>query len=127
MSDNVSLREEAREEPMRETFVVGVGMSPFGRFPETPLAQLAARAAAETLADANASPEVTQAIVFANATQGALEGQHGIPAQAALDRSGFGNGPVYTVENACASAFNARTVAHFPVRFAFHDVELPLE
>ena len=92
---------------MRETFIVGVGMTPFGRFPETPLGELAAQAAAETLADANASPREAGAIVFANATKGALESQHGIRGQAALDGAGFGNAPVFNVENACASASTA--------------------
>jgi acetyl-CoA acyltransferase len=111
---------------MRETFVVGVGMSPFGRFPDTPLAQLAAQAAAETLADANASHGVTQAIVFANATQGALEGQHGIRGQAALDGAGFGNAPVYNVENACASASTALNLAHILVGSEAHDCVLAI-
>ena len=97
---------------MRETLIVGVGMTPFGRFPETPLGELAARAAAEALADASASPAAAQAIVFANATQGALEGQHGIRGQAALDGAGFGNAPVFNVENACASASTALNLAH---------------
>ena len=88
---------------VRETFIVGVGMTPFGRFPETGVGALAARAAAETLADAGARSEQAEAIVFANATQGALDGQHGIRGQAALDGSGFGNAPVINVENACAS------------------------
>ena len=59
---------------MRDTYIVGVGMTPFGRFLDTSLAALAGRAAAETLADANAAPADAQASVFANATQGALEG-----------------------------------------------------
>src|SRR5882762_7402227 len=75
-------------------------MTPFGRFPATGVGALAARAAAETLADAGAQSEQTEAIVFANATQGALDGQHGIRGQAALDGSGFGNAPVINVYGA---------------------------
>jgi acetyl-CoA acyltransferase len=111
---------------MRETFIVGVGMSPFGRFPETPLGALAARAATETLADAGACPEQVQAIVFANATQGALEGQHGIRGQAALDGVGFGNAPVFNVENACASASTALNVAHLMVGSDAYDCVLAI-
>ena len=111
---------------MRETFIVGVGMSPFGRFPETPLGELAARAAAETLADANAAPSEAGAIVFANATQGALEGQHGIRGQAALDGAGFGNAPVFNVENACASASTALNLAHVLVGSETHDCVLAI-
>ncbi len=111
---------------MRETFIVGVGMSPFGRFPETPLGELAAGAAAEALADANAAPSEAGAIVFANATQGALEGQHGIRGQAALDGAGFGNAPVFNVENACASASTALNLAHVLVGSETHDCVLAI-
>ena len=111
---------------MRETLIVGVGMTPFGRFPETSLGELAARAAAEALADASASPAAAQAIVFANATQGALEGQHGIRGQAALDGAGFGNAPVFNVENACASASTALNLAHVLVGSETYDCVLAI-
>ena len=111
---------------MRDTYIVGVGMTPFGRFPDTTLAALAARAAAETLADANATPEDVQAIVFANATQGALEGQHGIRGQAALDGCGFGHAAVINVENACASASTALNLAHVLVGSEAHDCVLAI-
>ena len=111
---------------MRQTYIVGVGMSAFGRFPETPLGDLAARVAAETLADVNAAPGEVGAIVFANATQGALDGQHGIRGQAALDGAGFGNAPVFNVENACASASTALNLAHVLVGSETHDCVLAI-
>jgi acetyl-CoA acyltransferase len=111
---------------LRETFIVGAAMTPFGRFPETSLAALAARAAAETLADAGATPRQTQAIVFANATQGVFDGQHGVRGQAALDESGFGNAPVINVENACASATTALNLAHALVGSGAHDCVLAI-
>ncbi|HEY1944059.1 MAG TPA: thiolase family protein [Roseiarcus sp.] len=97
---------------MRDTCIVGVGMTPFGRFLAKSLSQLAAEAARDALTDAGAPARSVQAIVFANATQGALEGQHGIRGQAALDGCGFGNAPVINVENACASASTALNLAH---------------
>jgi acetyl-CoA acyltransferase len=111
---------------MRGTLIVGVGMTPFGRFPETSLGELAGRAAAEALADASASPTAAQAIVFANATQGALEGQHGVRGQAALDGAGFGNAPVFNVENACASASTALNLAHVLVGSETYDCVLAI-
>jgi acetyl-CoA acetyltransferase len=111
---------------VRETFIVGVGMTPFGRFPEIGVGVLAARAVAETLADARAQPKQAEAIVFANATQGALDGQHGIRGQAALDGSGFGNAPVINVENACASASTALHLAHVLVASEAHDCVLAI-
>jgi acetyl-CoA acyltransferase len=111
---------------LRESFIVGVGMTPFGRFPETRLAALAARAAAETLADADAEPCHVGAIVFANATQGGFDGQHGIRGQAALDGCGFGNAPVINVENACASATTALNLAYAMVGSGAHDCVLAI-
>jgi acetyl-CoA acyltransferase len=111
---------------LRDTFIVGVGMTRFGRFPATSLAELAASASNDALADAGLEPRHAQAIVFANATQGALEGQHGIRGQAALDGRGFGNAPVFNVENACASASTALNLAHVMVGSEAYDCVLAL-
>src|SRR3984957_17290207 len=96
-------------------------MTPFGRFHETGVGALGPPPQDETLADAGAGSEQVEAIVFANATQGALDGQHGIRGQAALDDSGFGNAPVINVENACASASTALNLAHVLVASKPHD------
>ena len=109
---------------MRETYIVGVGMTPFGRFPDTSLAGLATRAATEALRDAAAQPGQVQAIAFANVMQGALEGQFGIRGQAALDDQGFGNAPVFNVENACASAATALNLANLFVGSGAYDCVL---
>ncbi len=111
---------------MREAWIVGAGMTAFGRFPSRPLRDLAGEAARAALADAEAAPERVQAIIFANATQGALEGQHGIRGQAALDGFGFGNAPVINVENACASASTALHLAQTLVASGAYDCVLAL-
>jgi len=111
---------------MHETRIVGVGMTPFGRFPDLSLAQLAQQAAAAALEDAGAPRSAAQAIVFANAVQGALEGQHGVRGQCALDGAGFGNAPVFNVENACASASTALNLAHVMVGSGAYDCVLAL-
>jgi acetyl-CoA acetyltransferase len=111
---------------MRETYIAGVGMTPFGRFPTTSLGELAARASREALADAGLAPAQVNGVAFANAAQGALEGQHGIRGQVALDGCGFGNAPVFNVENACASASTALHVADALVRSGAYDCVLAL-
>ena len=111
---------------MRATCIVGVGMTRFGRFLHRPLRDLAAEAARDALGDAGVEPRGVEAIVFANATQGAIEGQHGIRGQAALDGFGFGNAPVYNTENACASASTALNLAHVMVGSGAHDCVLAL-
>jgi acetyl-CoA acyltransferase len=109
---------------MRETYIVGVGMTPFGRFAATSVGELAARASREALADAGLASSQVHGIAFANAAQGALEGQHGIRGQVALDGCGFGNAPVFNVENACASASTALHLAEALVRSGAYDCVL---
>jgi len=111
---------------MRDAWIVGIGMTPFGRFPSESVASLAQRAAREALADAGVQASLVQSIVFGNATQGALEGQHGIRGQAALDGAGFGNAPVINVENACASATTALNLAQAMVSAGAHDCVLAI-
>jgi|SRR6185437_16688744 len=120
-------REEAgMRETWRKTYIVGAAMTPFGRFPATSLASLAQQAASSALADAGAEASAVQSIVFANATQGALEGQHGIRGQSALDGAGFGNSGVVNVENACASASTALNLANVMVGSGAYDCVLAI-
>ncbi len=109
---------------MRDVFIVGVGMTPFGRFLDVPLRELAQRAVQETLNDAELEPGKVEAIFFANATQGAMEGQFGIRGQAALSSMPFDATPIINVENACASASTALNLAVTQVRAGVVDVAL---
>jgi acetyl-CoA acetyltransferase len=111
---------------MRGVCIGGVGMTRFGRFLDRALADLAQEAAREALADAGAAARDVQAVVFANATQGVLEGQHGIRGQAALDGFGFGHAAVINVENACASASTALHLAATMVASGAYDAVLAL-
>jgi acetyl-CoA acetyltransferase len=111
---------------MTGVFIVGVGMTPFGRQLGTPLAALAQAAAGEALADAGLGPEAVQSVVFANATQGAMEGQHGIRGQAALTGTGLAGAAVINVENACASAMTALHVAASQVMAGQADIAMAL-
>ena len=111
---------------MRDTYIVGVGMTPFGRFATSSVAELAARASREALADAGLAPSQVHGVAFANAAQGALDGQHGIRGQVALDGCGFGNAPVFNVENACASASTALHLADALVRSGAYDCVLTI-
>ena len=91
----------------REVFVVGVGMTPFGEHLGLTVAQLARAAIDEALADAGCGRSQIEGVWFANAGQGALEGQHMIRGQVVLRPMGFEAMPIVNVENACASASTA--------------------
>lgn len=96
---------------MEKTYIVGVGMSHFGRFLNRSLADLAGDAVTEALADSGLAPGDIGAAYFANASQGVVEGQHLVRGQLALRKLGFQNLSITNVENACASGSTALNAA----------------
>lgn len=99
-------------------------MTPFGVFPELSVEQLAQRAVADALKDANASVSDIGAAVFGNATQGILEGQNSIRGQIVFRSMGFHSIPVLNVENACATGSSAFHTAVSYVRSGVTDIAL---
>ena len=78
------------------------------------------------LRDAGCGREAVQSAFFANAGQGALEGQFMIPGQLALRSCGFSGIPIVNVENACASASTAFHLAWTQLRAGACDVALAI-
>ena len=74
---------------MPEVYIVGIGMTPFGKFLDTPLKALAAAAVEEALADAGLEKEHIQAAYFANAGQGAIDGQFMVASHQLIATLGF--------------------------------------
>lgn len=96
---------------MTVSMITGVGMTPFGRQPDQTVVSLALSACRDALADARIDPQSIDAVVFGNATWGAMGGQHGIRGQLALQDLGLRPVPIINVENACCSATTALQVA----------------
>ncbi|MCE2878511.1 MAG: thiolase family protein [Comamonadaceae bacterium] len=107
-----------------EIYVVGVGMTPLGRFLETDLKSLTATAVSAALADAGLERHDLQGAFFANSTQGHMQGQHMIRGQVALRSMGLGGLPVVNVENACASGSTAFALAVQALRAGAGDTVL---
>ncbi|MBT8339308.1 MAG: thiolase family protein [Desulfatitalea sp.] len=84
-------------------YIIGVGMTRFGKFPELSVKDLTRQAVTAALEDANCDQKHIEAAFFANTTQGYLEGQNFIPGPIALRAMGFEHIPMVTLENACAS------------------------
>lgn len=101
---------------MMDVYLVGVGMTKFGRLQEHSVKDIAAGAVGAALFDAGIEAAAIEAAYFANATQGALEGQYMIPGQVALREMGIEGVPVVNVENACASASTAFALACKEIR-----------
>lgn len=109
---------------MEEVYVVGVGMTPFGRLLDTDIKTMVQKATEDALADAGVRKEDIEAAFFANASQGHMEGQHMIRGQVALRSMGIGGIPVVNVENACASGSSAFSLAVNHLRAGAGDVAL---
>lgn len=109
---------------VEQVYVIGVGMTRFGRHSDLSVRDLAEQAVREALADAGVSEGDIGAIAFANAVQDAIEGQYGIRGQIALRNMAFDAVPIFNVENACASATTALHLAIMNVRAGVTDLAL---
>ena len=87
--------------------IVGVGMTPFGKFLDRSTRNLAEAAVRDALADAGIGPEAVDQVYFGNAASGLITGQEMIRGQAALRFTGLAGKPIINVENACASGSTA--------------------
>jgi acetyl-CoA acetyltransferase len=107
-----------------EVEVIGVGMHPFGRFPELSLKDLARVAVVHALDDAGIGVKDIQAVYSANAMAGMLQGQEQIRGQSALRDVGIERVPIVNVENACASGSTAFREALIAIRAGAVDTAL---
>lgn len=96
---------------MEDVYVIGVGMTPFGRMPDVDIKAMTRTAVETALADAGLGKSAIEAAFFANASQGHMERQHMIRGEIALRSMGIGGIPVVNVENACASGSTALSLA----------------
>lgn len=109
---------------MEEVYLVGVSMTPFGKFLDKSVKDLTREAVDQALADAGASRGDIGAAWFANTTQGVMEGQYCVPGEIALREMGFEGIAMTNVENACASASTAFNGAVTAIRAGVTDVAL---
>jgi acetyl-CoA acetyltransferase len=109
---------------MREVFIVGASMTPFGVHMDRSTGDLAREAVSAALADAGAKAADLEAVVYANTAQGVIEGQHGIKGQHALRPLGVQGAPFFNVENACTGSSTALNLAFMQVAGGFADVAL---
>jgi len=109
---------------MDAIYVVGVSMTPCGKFLEKSVKDLTRDAVSGALRDAGISADSIDAAFFSNAGQSAIERQHMIPGQIALRDTGIEGLPIVNVENACASASTAFHLACTRLRSGLSNVAL---
>lgn len=103
---------------MRQAAVVGVGMIPFGKYPERSLADLGWPAVKAAVRDADLDPRRIEAAYCGTALGGMMSGQR------ILGRIGITGIPIVNVENACSSSSSALRQAVMAIRSGEHDVVL---
>ncbi|MCC3306203.1 thiolase family protein [Sneathiella sp. HT1-7] len=109
---------------MENVYVIGIGMTRFGRFFDQTIKSMTAEAVTRALNDAGIKQEEIGAAFFGNAGQSFLEGQHMVPGQIALRDMGFEYTPITNVENACASSSTAFHLAFANVKAGLNDIAL---
>jgi acetyl-CoA acetyltransferase len=92
---------------MTEVYVVGVGMTKFGKCLDRSVKDLTRQAVDAACADASLDKGLIEAAFFSNTSQSALDGQLMVAGQIALAAAGLRGIPIVNTENACASASTA--------------------
>lgn len=107
---------------MRDVYVVGIGMTPFGRHLDQSHTELTQAAVRLAMADAGAQAKDLQLAIYANVVQGFVAGEMSIPGEYALRPLGIQGVQSLHVEAACASATMAFHVATNYIRAGLAEV-----
>lgn len=109
---------------MREVYVIGAGMTPFGKHLDRSVKELTAQSVSAALQDAGIATEELQGVWFANSTWGFFSEQNFVRGQVALKPLGLHGIPVINVENACGGGATAFHSAWLGVASGLHDCVL---
>ena len=103
---------------MKGVSVIGVGMIPFGKYPDTNITDLGWPAVKAAIKDAGIDPRRIQAVYSGTARGGAMVGQR------IMGRLGLAGLPIVNVENACSSSSSAMAQGVMAVASGAYDVVL---
>lgn len=105
-------------------YIIGAGMTAFGKRLSDSVKSLTAEAVRAALADADLDAKQIEAAWFSNTRQPMLEGQNTIRGQIALRPLGITGIPIANVENACASGSTALLQAVAAICAGMTDIAL---
>lgn len=97
---------------MRESYVLGVSMTRFGKYPDRSLSDLSYEPIWAAIRDSNVDPHEIDVAFVGNAYAGLTTGQESIRGQVILRAAGITGIPIVNVENACASGSTAFYLAY---------------
>jgi len=110
--------------PQREVAVIGVGMTPFGKFPHRSTREMGEEALWEAMTDAGARPEDIQ--IAYGGYVGMFMDLPMMAIQVALEQVGITGLPITRVENACGSGSSAYREAWMAIQTGMYDVALAM-
>lgn len=111
---------------MRDTYVLGVAMTRFGKLLDRSLKAMAYEAVWDAIRDSNVDPHDIGIAFVGNAYAGLITGQESIRGQVMLREVGLNRIPIINVENACASGSTAFYLARLAVASGQADLALAL-
>ncbi|HDH87982.1 MAG TPA: thiolase family protein, partial [Desulfobacteraceae bacterium] len=111
---------------MRPVYVLGVGMTKFGKYIERSLKDFSFEAAWNAIHDSGIRAKEIEMAFFANAYAGLITGQESIRGQTVFREIGLMGIPIFNIENACASGSSAFYLAHLAVASGQVDIALAL-
>jgi acetyl-CoA acetyltransferase len=106
---------------MRDVYIIGAGMTQFGKHLERSLRDLGREACLLAIQDAGVMPRDVEAGYCGNALAPAIQGETGV-GQNVFWEVGIGGIPIVNVENACASGSTALREGWMAVAGGFYDV-----
>jgi acetyl-CoA acetyltransferase len=109
---------------MDNIYIVGAGMTKFGRHLDRSLESLTGEAIDMALKDAGCEKSALQTAYYSGCTQSQLQGQSSIPGQVVLAKNGVEGIPIFNVENACASGSSAFHLAIQSIKAGACDIAL---
>jgi acetyl-CoA acyltransferase len=92
---------------LRDTYVLGVSMTKFGKFPDKSLKDLAYEPVINVIRESKVDPHDIGIVFVGNAYAGVITGQESVRGQVMLRDTGLNRIPIINVENACASSATA--------------------
>ncbi len=109
-----------------DVYIIGVGMTKFGKFLEKGIKDLTGEALESVLKDCALTREDIEAAWFSNTMWGYYSFQHSIRGQVALTANGLQKIPITNVENACASGSTALHSAWMSIKAGLYDCALAI-
>ena len=111
---------------MRETYILGVAMTRFGKLLDKSLKDLAYEPVWDVIRESNIDPHDIDIAFIGNAYAGLITGQESVRGQVMLREVGINRIPIINVENACASSSTAFYLAHKAVASGQSELALAL-